>query len=679
MTQLNDNILYKGKIHISRIIIGKYTNPISSMTSNITLMSPPWASIVLLSWFLVGVSGEKAIAQPSVYKQPSDASVSMGANVVFTVTAQGTAPVSYNWNYNDNKIPGATNVTLSLTNVSVSQEGSYSVSVSDAGGTVVSRAAELKVDPTFTKITTGSVATDLDWGWGCSWGDYDNDGFIDLVVDAGVPDRPRPLLLYHNNGDGTFTKVTNTLINAFPTVSNALLWGDYDNDGHLDLFCTGEGSSPNRLFRNTGNGKFSEVTSLPGRDGDGIAAAWVDYDQDGFLDLTVGATYGQGIKLYRNTRDGAFVKQVLVGAGAVALIWNLYDNQGAPELLSIDNIEPNTLWRKKDNGTFVSLPSTQSPFTKLPSGDYASAVAADFRNSGNLDVFIASGLSSAVNDLYFHNNGDGTFTQLTTTNQVGDVVIDRSFGACSAAADYDNDGYLDIFVTAPNGRNNRVYHNRGDGTFERVTLGSLGSDSAESWGCAWGDYNNDGFMDLYVANGGWHDQGLQNGFLYCNNGNGNHWLKLNLVGTVANRSAIGTTVRLEATIGGKTFWQRRDVSGGGNWWSQDDQRPNFGLGDATNAQTIRIEWLSGTVQELRNVAVNQILTVKEPPKMEIARAGEVQVRCWQGMKPEIEVSTNLVDWVPLVTLSVTNTTGRTAVQDTGASVLSARYYRTVLR
>jgi uncharacterized protein YijF (DUF1287 family) len=170
----------------------------------------------------------------------------------------------------------------------------------------------------------------------------------------------------------------------------------------------------------------------------------------------------------------------------------------------------------------LKLPSSQNAFK---SGNYSSVVAADFRNSGYLDVFMPNGwVYTRDNDLFFRNNGDGTFTQLTSTNQVGDIVADASPGDLAAAADYDNDGYLDLFVTNPGiGRNehNLVYHNNGDGTFTRVTLGSLSGDSAESTGCAWGDYDNDGFMDLYVASGGGaEDRGLQNGFLYRNNGTG---------------------------------------------------------------------------------------------------------------------------------------------------------------
>ena len=140
------------------------------------------------------------------------------------------------------------------------------------------------------------------------------------------------------------------------------------------------------------------------------------------------------------------------------------------------------------------------------------------------------------------------------------------------------------------GDNNLLYHNNGDGTFSRVTTGSLVHDGGVSGACSWGDYDNDGFMDLAVANGIY---GItQNNFLYRNNGNTNHWLKLKLIGTTSNRGAMGTKVRVKASIGGRTFWQMRVAHENDGWVSQHDPRPNFGLGNASVAETVRIEWSS---------------------------------------------------------------------------------------
>ncbi len=222
---------------------------------------------------------------------------------------------------------------------------------------------------------------------------------------------------------------------------------------------------------------------------------------------------------------------------------------------------------------------------------------------------------------------------------------------------------------------NRLYHNNGDGTFSRVSLGSLASDSANSHSCAWGDYDNDGYMDLYVSNGPWGGLGPQAGFLYRNNGSSNRWLKLKLVGTVSNRAAIGAQVRVKATLGGKTFWQLRQVPAGGGFHCQDDLRPHFGLGDATRAEIVRIEWPSGSVQEFHNVPANQILTVTEPARLQVTGQGQFQIRSWTGQKFHVEASTDLAEWTPLAT--VTNLTGVAQSSDTDAANLPRRFYRVV--
>jgi enediyne biosynthesis protein E4 len=225
------------------------------------------------------------------------------------------------------------------------------------------------------------------------------------------------------------------------------------------------------------------------------------------------------------------------------------------------------------------------------------------------------------------------------------------------------------------GDNNLLYHNNGDGTFSRVTTGSLVHDGGVSGGCAWGDYDNDGFMDLVVANG---ISGItQNNFLYRNNGNTNHWLKLKLIGTTSNRGAMGTKVRVKASIGGRTFWQLRVAHENDGWVSQHDPRPNFGLGDASVAETVRIEWSSGIVQELHNVAANQILNVTEPVRLQATGRGVFEFRSWKGQVFGVEASPDLSVWSSLG--SVTNTSGLIQFSDQEASNVAARFYRVLAK
>jgi hypothetical protein len=282
-------------------------------------------------------------------------------------------------------------------------------------------------------------------------------------------------------------------------------------------------------------------------------------------------------------------------------------------------------------------------------------------------------------------NGDGsTFTRVLPTFFPANNI--NSFGC--AWADYDNDGWLDLFVTSCGlvgsdqaGGKNLLYHNNGEGSFTKITAGSLVNDLDWSEGCIWGDYDNDGFMDLFVANGGLAGYppplNPQVNSLFRNNGNTNAWLKLKLIGTVSNRAAIGGKVRVKATNGGKSFWQMREISGGDGFLSQNDMRPNFGLGQTAVAETVRIEWPSGIVQELQNVTANQILTVTEPARLQMLGAGAFRIQSWKGMAFEVQASTDLEQWSPVFT--VTNLTGTLEFTDPNAANQSRRFYRTVLR
>ncbi len=407
-------------------------------------------------------------------------------------------------------------------------------------------------------------------------------------------------------------------------------------------------------------------------------------------DLLVTSTHGPPNRLYRNNGDGSFTKMTSAMVGNIASdgghadsgTWGDYDNDGDLDAFITHYDAKNFFYRNNGDGTFTKL-------FKADTGDLDAAALAsggptwgDYDNDGDLDLFIMQGLSLAPqNDTLFRNNGNGTFTSMTA-DVVGPLVSDRQHGQSCAWADYDNDGWLDLFVTAcgPIGSNERgrpsfLYHNNGDGSFTKIANGSLVNDVNWSEGGIWGDYDNDGFMDLFVANGGF--AGNQANSLFRNNGNTHGWLKLKLAGTVSNRAAIGAKVRVKATIGGKTFWQMREVSGGDGFLSQNDLRPNFGLGDASVAEIVRIEWPSGVVQEFHNVAPKQILTVSEPARLHISGRGAFRVQSWKGMAFEVQASADLEQWSP-VTI-VTNLTGTLEFTDLGTTSHSRRFYRAVLR
>lgn len=613
----------------------------------------------------------------------SPPSVSLGAMVTLTARASSTLPVSYQWQLNGKDIAGATNRQYVLKNAQLSDAGPYTVVVRNAGAEVVSAPVTLDVDLAFTKITEGAIVNEVALGAGAAWADFDNDGYLDLFVATGSGNTAQADSLYRNNRDGTFTKITEGLLVTETNVSVLAAWGDYDNDDLTDLFVSGSvGVGQSFVYRNKGDGAFERMN----RAGIGVslgncAGAWGDYDQDGFLDLFAGG-FGQTSRLYRNKGDGTF-GEVTNGPLAARLgspygpIWGDYDNDGRQDLFVAHYTGTNFLFRNLGGGNFARI--QEGPVVTDPGYPSIGPAWGDYDNDGFLDLFVPNGDWSTdlvYQSFLYHNNHDGTFTKVTE----GDIVTDKRPWITGMWEDYDNDGDLDLFV-ATWGHNNALYRNNGDGTFDSVTTGSLVHDGKSSGyasiGGAWGDYNRDGFADLYVSG---HDG---NGFLYRNNGNANHWLTVKCVGKVSNRSAIGAKVRVHATIGGKTYWQMREISCG-NGWSGNSQDPHFGLGDATNIATLRIEWPSGIVQELQNVAVDRFLTIEEPMRLSLALPtvtmtgdflctlkGEVGKTCC------VEVSSDLVKWTPLRDVILTQSAEVVTVGPIDA--VQAQFYRAVAK
>lgn len=647
---------------------------------------------ILISVTMSAVSLTSILAQPAITAQPTNfATLSIGARLSNRVLVSGDLPMTYQWRFKGEAISGQTNAIIVLTNLQPAHVGNYFVIVSNAGGAVTSQVARLDIDPAFTKITAGQVVSDVEKSWSAAWGDYDNDGFIDLLVGNNGRNS-----LHHNNGDGTFTKVTSGQIVTDSTGDAIASWGDYDNDGFLDLYVGNYWSSSlkNALYHNNGNGSFTKVlTGALVQDGPGVTGiGWGDYDNDGHLDLLVAnyenpnALYRTNA-LYRNSGDGTFAKMSSAQAGPIVSYtggarvasWADYDGDGDLDaLVTAGTTTKNLFYRNNGNGSFTQLfqPDIGDLDDMTVRGRGPSWF--DYDNDGDLDVFLPAGaVTELQNDAFYRNDG-GKFTKLTT-NQVGPIVADGKTGFGSGAADYDNDGYQDLFVAVPSrtlsggetGDNNLLYHNNGDGTFTRINTGSLVQDRGASGGAAWGDYNNDGFMDLVVANGNF--AGAQNNFLYRNNGNTNRWLKVKLIGTTSNRGGVGAKVRVKATIRGQSFWQLRVAHDGDGEFSQHDPRPNFGLGDAPVAETVRIEWLSGIVQELHNVPVDQILTVIEPVRLQVTGRGTLEFRSWKGHVFAVEASPDLSAWSTLTT--VTNTNGLIRFSDEKILSFPNRFYR----
>lgn len=641
-------------------------------------------SIRLLTLLLSSVSAAvfTVNGQLRVTVSPTYQSASPGGGAKFTANATGgTLPYTWQWQANGHLIDTNVNLSaatqiLSITNVSLADAGAYVAIVTDAtSATTNSAAVQFNVDPTFTKITTGPVVTDTGRSGVGSWGDYDNDGYIDLLVRRcwlGVNG------FYHNNGDGTFTSITNV-----PFVQSAggwttLAWGDYDNDGLLDVAVAtlGEVAGPLDFFRNNGDATFT-ATPSPGAEYP-IHLAWADYDRDGFLDLLVPNFYAKtNDTLYQNKRDGTFRSVTKAEVGSIVgygtangsfCAWGDYDDDGWPDLVAIANP---ILLHHNLGGQFERVTTTNA----VVRGSGHRGAWGDYDNDGRLDLFVAVW---GGQNLLYHNLGNGAFVRVTT----GPVVTDTGGGGCTGGswADYDNDGFLDLVVADYLGTS-RLYHNKGDGTFTRVTTGSPVNERASpavcgTMECIWMDYDNDGFLDLFVANGHNVAEVPTTSFLYRNNGNSNAWLTIKLVGTASNRMAIGAKVRVKATYRGQERWQRRDISGADSK-NGNQLYAHLGFGDATNIDLVRIEWPSGIVQELANVAPKQILTITEPARLRMAKPGELQIQCWQGQAFEVQVSPDLATWSTAAT--VTNMAGTLAYTDPDAGTPGRRFYRAVAR
>ncbi len=468
----------------------------------------------------------------------------------------------------------------------------------------------------FTQITTGEIVHDGGWNYGCAWGDYDNDGYPDLFVVNN--DTAKDNFLYHNEGDGTFTKITSGPVVTDGGSSYGCTWGDYDNDGYLDLFVANY-NEDNFLYRNRQDGTFQAVLSGPVVTGGGSSAgcSWADYDTDGWLDLYVCNRTSANF-LYRNNRDGTFTR-VLTGAivtdndNSGACSWGDYDGDGDPDLI-VANAGPdyNCLYRNLGDGTFEKV--TGDPVvTTLSHSD--GAAWGDYDNDGDLDLFVVSGVVGYGYDYLYQNNGDATFTQVLS----GPPVENNHWAEGSSWGDYDNDGDLDLFVgiyDGPGGQN-RLYENRGGGLFMSIDSGPHIEAGNYSKGTTWADYDQDGDLDIFIAKNNYF--GGDN-VLFRNEGTLNQWLKVRAVGTVSNRCGMGAAITVHAAIGGAPVRQLRQISGqsGGGTSAQDGLIARFGLGDAAFADSILVRWPSGIVDRLLHVAAGQEVVVTEGSMQHIA-------------------------------------------------------------
>ncbi len=457
--------------------------------------------------------------------------------------------------------------------------------------------------PTFTDVTNPDMADETGHSRGVAWGDFDQDGDIDLYVTNWTHGANR---LHVNNGDGTFTWATGTPLDDVGFGGRAI-WADYDNDGDLDLYLVNSGA--NRLYRNDGGIQFTDITNNALADG-GLSrcAAWGDFNNDGFVDmyLTVsGVNVNNDVNvLFLNLQGNAlslFVNPVLelperVGRG---ISWADYDNDGDLDMYVANGGPPdegpkdppvndsNALFRN-DGGAFVEV----TPPQLLLQDNSRSVTWADYDNDGDLDLLVTTGSSGA--NILFKNVESGFAPVSSDTIGAGGRTRDAAWG------DFDNDGDLDLYLSRLS--DNRLLRNDGDDVFTNVTTGELGN-AANGRGVAWADYDDDGDLDLFNATT------MANTLFRNDTHVQNDWLKVKLQGTISNRDGIGA--RIYVRTGERT--QMREIAAGEGYLSQRPMVQHFGLGQLGHIDEVEVVWpASGRTQQFLNVIPNQTMVITEP-------------------------------------------------------------------
>ena len=462
--------------------------------------------------------------------------------------------------------------------------------------------------------------------------DFDGDGRLDLAVTCN--DITQAMSYYHNTGEGRFEDRSESAGVANQLGGLVCYQADYNNDGHLDIFIPRGAWVPHAvrptLLRGSGDGRFTDVTAESGllEPVNSNAAAWADYDNDGWVDLFI-ACERQPNRLFRNRGNGTF-EEVAARAGVdekmekfcKGCAWFDYDNDRFPDLLLNDLAGKARLYRNNRDGTFKNV--SEELGIDGPSSGFP-CWAFDYDNDGWIDIFATSydlTLKDVVrgllgqehtrhsNRLYRNNHGKGF---LDKTREAGLDMVFATMG-CNFA-DFDNDGWLDMYLGTgdPNLATlvpNRMFKNVGGTRFAEITGTSGTGHLQKGHGVACGDWDNDGDTDIFIETGGAINGDKYHNVLFQNPGQGNNWLTVKLVGTRTNRAAIGARIKA-VTGGGTPVTIHRHVTSGSSFGA-NPLRQMIGLGKATRVALLQIDWpTSGTTQVFRDIPANHLIEVTE--------------------------------------------------------------------
>ncbi len=482
----------------------------------------------------------------------------------------------------------------------------------------------------FTEVAKAMGVNKFNGGRSSGWADFDGDGDLDLAA------LGHPELYYYRNDGGHFANLTKESGLILPEGGIGTQVADYDNDGDADVYITRDGwfgPGKKHLFQNDGRAHFKDVTDQAGvgnENGSTFCASWGDFDRDGWLDIYLGngtGAIGDSTNvLFRNNHQGTFT-DVAARAGVdnrkqtLSTAFGDYDGDGWPDLYLENFTQPNVLYHNNGNGTFTDV--TAQTGTAADQVDGFITFFLDYNNDGLLDIFVGNwsqydvvledrvaGRATHPRDrsVLLRNNGNSTFTDVAE-----EAGLARALGTMSGVpGDFDYDGYLDLFLgnggpTMERRELSTMFRNNGNGTFADVTAQVGVLNLGKLHGVTFADYDQDGDLDLYTPVGGARPGDQWENTLYRNEGFGNHWIVFQLKGTRSNRDGIGAKIRVKA---GDLF-QFAEVASGYSFGCSNSLEQEFGLGKHSRVDQVEVQWPSGQIDRYQNLEADRFVLLEE--------------------------------------------------------------------